>query len=200
MCPVDFGKQLHLKHMFYETNMWRNLGPSQVNSNFKINILILISSLFAGLQWHGYPSWTFNTSMPIFQNIPWPYLPNYFTCNADPTILCFYCPFCSILPPSVPILRIANNLSCLLFISFISMMKYILEIKPTGDQDSAASNCFNVGGCMIRVVCFTQNLYSKRKKMELERLTRATKLCWSCLGSTKHETDPHPLVHFDTNY
>ena len=102
----------------------------------------------------------------LFQNIPlfWPYLPNYFTCNADPTILCFYCPFCSVLPPSVPISRIANNLSCLLFISFISMMKYILEIKPTGDQDSAASNCFNVGGCMIRVVCFTQNLYSKRKK------------------------------------
>ena len=142
----------------------------------KINILILISSLFAGLQWHGYPSWTFNNSMP-FSKISL-YSDNYFTCNADPTILCFYCPFCSILPPSVPISRIANNLSCLLFISFISLMKYILEIKPTGDQDSAASNCFNVGGCMIRVVCFTQNLYSKRKKMELERLTTQGLLNW----------------------
>ena len=29
------------------------------------------------------------------------------------------------------------------------------KINHTGDQYSAASNCLTVGGCMIRVVCFT---------------------------------------------
>ena len=29
------------------------------------------------------------------------------------------------------------------------------KIKQTGDQYSAAFNCLTVGGCMIRVVCFT---------------------------------------------
>ena len=28
-------------------------------------------------------------------------------------------------------------------------------MKHTGDQYSAASNCSTVGGCMIRVVCFS---------------------------------------------
>ena len=178
MCPVDFGKQLHLKHMFYETNMWRNLGPSQVNSNFKINILILISSLFAGLQWHGYPSWTFNNSMPFSKISLYSDLISPIILPATLTLLffAFTAPFAvfSLLLFQFRALQITFRVYC----SFhLSLMKYILEIKPTGEQDSAASNCFNVGGCMIRVVCFTQNLYSKRKKMELERLTRATKLC-----------------------
>ena len=47
---------------------------------------------------------------------------------------------------------------------FIGILKYIGKLKQTGDQGSAASNCFIVGGCMIRVVCF--NLGSRTERMK----------------------------------
>ena len=199
MCPVDFGKQLHLKHMFYETNMWRNLGPSQVNSNLRSIYWFWFLHYLQVCNGMGILPGPSIPPCPFSKISPDLISPIILPATLTLLFFAFTAPFAvfSLLLFQLCALQITFRVYC----SFhLSMMKYILEIKPTGDQDSAASNCFNVGGCMIRVVCFTQNLYSKRKKMELERLTRATKLCWSCLGSTKHETDPHPLVHFDTNY
>ena len=46
------------------------------------------------------------------------------------------------------------------------------KMKHTGDQYSAASNCSTVGGCMIRVVCFSlgsKNMMQKVVSVGLEK-------------------------------
>ena len=51
--------------------------------------------------------------------------------------------------------------------SCIFLMKYIRKMKQTGDQYSAASNCLTVGGCMIRVVCFTLGSWIACRKVRI---------------------------------